>query len=266
MSVFLIVHGKRQVTERAGYVAEFCPVCRGIVPLEVIQLKDGHHVYFIPVSDGEVVGYMGRCTVCGLRRPVNPAAYRSVQEARPGRIVELIAGTFPDIKKRYLLQLSLGARLKSTPGTLPLTSSEREMALTETFDLMAGYADGLLRTASTFDGAAKLAASVTLMVWLLVLSVGIRVGSERAINSMLPATGIILLAGLGLTIFQMMKARKRVVVAEVLPLLARALKPLSPPEAELTVWLKGRGSNKARLGRYLEATQLRAAIQEAPSG
>src|SRR5262245_20739279 len=110
-----IVQGTYRTERRAGLVADFCPVCRGIERFEVIRIGDASHVAFVSVGEGRLAGHMIRCGRCQTGRAFHRQRYAHI--ARESSTLEaLIELTHPNIRAEFAERLELEARLQADPS------------------------------------------------------------------------------------------------------------------------------------------------------
>lgn len=127
--------GVKQHNQCIGYVADFCPFCRGIQAFGIVQRNVGGHVYGVSVGNGTVVGYERICAVCGYAEKVDPLQYRRHEDDESKlEINALIQKTHPDIHERYAKRLAAEAAIRSGET---LDSHTRLTMLAEPFELMA---------------------------------------------------------------------------------------------------------------------------------
>lgn len=114
-----IYAGKRTRHRRLGRVADFCPLCDEIRPCRVTQIESVTHLYFIPLSRGEVKGHTIRCERCRCPITANIGAYLGFVRSRRAGLEELIEQTNPGVEERLIRRLELEERAASadlSPG------------------------------------------------------------------------------------------------------------------------------------------------------
>jgi hypothetical protein len=258
LSTFIIIHGKRQTAKRSGYVAEFCPICREIKPLEIIELAENQHIFFAPIGEEKVLGHFGRCAECGFYRATKPASFRAVEKYDLGTLEELIGYTFPTIRSVYRERLALEARVRAAPASLH--PADREALLTEAFEMISRQASTLLSSAPRFDLQTSLAFWITLGFVIVSPILAIRFMSEVSLNIALKLILVLAAFGFGCTLLQMTRVGRRIIFNQVLPLLLKSLTPLRPSEAELVTCLRRCQNKGLRIGTAVKAEQLWKAL------
>ncbi|MGH7132601.1 MAG: hypothetical protein ACREJO_11705 [Phycisphaerales bacterium] len=71
----LIIWGTKVQRKTKGYVAEVCPNCIGVREIKLDVVSKVSHLYYIPLGDGTVVGYVGTCADCRGEFGLNPDVY-----------------------------------------------------------------------------------------------------------------------------------------------------------------------------------------------
>lgn len=138
----MIIWGKKYVHTRLGYVADFCPLCREVRAFELKRVGLAGHIYYISLSDGDLVGHERRCSVCGIQLSAKPELY-----ARPSKksrtLRELIALTFPNIATHYAGRFALEKAIRDSFAKIP--RDDRLALLKEPFSLLSYKAEPQFR-------------------------------------------------------------------------------------------------------------------------
>ena len=248
----MIVWGTKVTTRRMGYVAEFCPICRGVRPLQVDSVNSVGHLYFIPLGRGKVVCYRGRCADCGLLREVDPLAYLSFAGTSGGSIQALVAETFPGLADVYAERLAFEDKLRERLGSL--SGDERTASILEPFEAIAPMVEG--RTAVEFDRKSGWGCALTFIVPSCFLVAAAAVRSAHLQSVLLIASAVAFGLGTVVTAFFLATGPSRYIRERVLPMLVRSLRPLKPTEAELAQALDKMAGVSLKVGRKLKPQQI----------
>ena len=73
-----IVWGRKLVYRKLGHVADFCPICRKPRPFALQRIGSAGHVYYVSVSQGELVGFERTCLKCHTVYNAEPTHYAKV--------------------------------------------------------------------------------------------------------------------------------------------------------------------------------------------
>ena len=136
----LFIWGSREREKRRGAVAEYCPVCRKIGTFEVVEIRKGLHVWFIPIVPGQLLRTIQICRTCGRESMCSVGRYASIRRFAGGSLEPLITATFPKIREVYREELAT-ANLIATGGVDP---EMRQRLIREAFGMAephfgAGY-------------------------------------------------------------------------------------------------------------------------------
>ncbi|WP_457423800.1 hypothetical protein [Roseateles sp. P5_E7] len=258
-----IVWGKKIVRRKLGHVADFCPICRTTRAFKLVRVGSAGHVYYISSGEGELLGHERACTECGTTLRADPSTYASVAKARTP-LPELIAQTYPSIQdalsERFALESRVAVDLHS------LSVDERGALIREPFMVLSGKVEE--RFSTTHIDKEMALAIVAALVLLIVGPAslhGLMPGEE---GSLFLIFGIL---GLGLVVWQGIQSGRRFMQKAVLPLLARALHPLRPTEAELDSMCSALRVHGHKLGRRMRTADLmshlaRCEPEVAPAG
>lgn len=269
-----------------GYVADFCPVCRGLRPFRLFPIKRAGYVCGFPVGKSRVIAYYRVCNDCGVRLEADPAMFTGTVPILPENMDRLIAETHPDIYVTYRHRLMLEERVKSKP--LGLEHTERTTLIREPFDIIAkayearysseagnhlGMGDAIYillggstaryRPESEIDLHGMLALLATCGVPIAVMMLARVAPTSSELEFLVhdnTAFSCWMLAGLGTTMFFLKTAKSRYIKARLMPLLCRALKPLQPNAVEIDSVLRDLETKDFTLGKKLSARSVVEAL------
>jgi hypothetical protein len=256
----IVFWGKKYVDTRLGYVADFCPLCREVRAFELKRVGLAGHIFYISLTDGDLVGHERKCTVCGTELSARPEIY-----ARPSRepraLRELIAQTFPNLATHYAGRFALEKAIRDPFAKIP--QDDRLALLKEPFSLLSYKAEAqfrasLISTQATLVFFAALIsggiASAPLAVALAPLAVDLPEYEHLIWVAVLIAASII--AWISSFWF-----RKRLLRKEILPPLLSALRPLRPTLDELVIVLKDLKALGLQVGSKIEPQWVMAELQ-----
>ena len=144
--ILLLFWGKVPISNPLGYVADFCRICRKVMPFTVDRVRMVPHFWFIPVGKGEICGHRQRCHGCRAESECFPQTFSTVATATFESVDVLISRTFPAIREVHAKRLALEDRLVRDSDAL--TPEERQTLLMESFELGAAH----YRLASGVEG------------------------------------------------------------------------------------------------------------------
>lgn len=250
--VFFVFWGSKVVTKKLGYVADFCPICRGPQPFELRQVNVVRHIYYVSVGTGRLAGHQRTCSECGTTLDAQTANYASVSPV-PQPVAELIRQTFPRLAEVYEQRLALEERVRTAPATL--SPADRKALIRAPFLLLSPRVER--RFASThIDRETGL--------WILAVFGAIVAAGAIAARLAPDEVGIamlsVLLGGIVVVGTQVARSNVRFLKRDIYPVLARTLRPLRPNESEIAAVLgelKGLGH---RLGGKAKLAELMAAF------
>jgi hypothetical protein len=130
----LIIWGKKRVTKSLGYVADFCPLCRDVRAFELVRVGLAGHVYYLTLSEGELVGYERTCMQCRTVLNAQPDRYAHInyRAQPPGELAPI---TFPKLKEFWAARLGVERELKSVFGKV--SPEDRQTLIREPFILLS---------------------------------------------------------------------------------------------------------------------------------
>ncbi len=249
----MIIWGKKYVYTRLGYVADFCYLCREVRPFELERIGLAGHIYYVSLTQGELVGHRRRCTTCGTEFDAAAERYaRTLKERRPVR--ELLPQTFPDLARHHAGRFALEKAIRD--AFTKLSAADRDALLKEPFKLLAYKAEDRFRNSSVLAGSsAVFFGSMIALGPLVMLLARAAPDYEGEILA-----GMVVVAAIGTWIFSVW-LRGRLLRKDVLPPLASALHPLRPTREELAAVLKDMKALGLKIGKRLSADAVLAAVK-----
>jgi hypothetical protein len=251
-----IVWGRKIKRRTAGYVADYCPVCRAKRVFALQEVRSAGHVYYISLGTGKVVGHEKKCDECGTPFKANPAAYVSVAKARMP-LEELRSLTFPGLEAAIKPQLELDERIRRQR----ITTAERQSLLKAPFIYLSPLVERRFAQTHLDAGSAVALAGTAVLVILAGLA-GERLMPDSRELFIFAALGI----GIAAVVWQMFASGSRFMKREIVPVLAKSLKPLQPTREEIEVVLGELSKLKQKIGRKLRVSELIESMQAPPVG
>ncbi len=246
-----IIAGTKVVRAWMGRTADYCRMCRGFQPAKVVNVKRVGHVYYIPLGRGTSLNLEQTCESCGSMRTIQPGEPEpAVLRDRRADLEWLLAETNPNAKADWAERLSHEARLRS--GTT--SPQERMDAMVESFglaNLLLEMRTGEMRLDS-LSGAGCMTTIVAAFGAAAIAETLGQMNTENAIVAALVVGGI-----LGVfTLILIARDGGRYTKRKILPILARALRPIRPREEEIEQVLSLLRENDLKIGRMLTTQQI----------
>jgi hypothetical protein len=248
-----IVWGKKIVYRKLGFVADFCPICRGPRAFELKRVGSASHVYYITAGEGELVGYERVCQECGTALNAEPAAYASVSKVL-APVPELVKQTFPAMQQVLQERLALEEKVQHAPALL--SQEERRALIRSPFVLLSPKVEK--RFSSTHIDKEV---AMSLVAALLLLMFGPALVAAVAPDSSDLAVLVSLAVGVVLVGWQVALSGRRFMRRQVVPVLARSLRPLRPSEQELKTVLDELRTVRNKMGTKLVLSDLQQGMQ-----
>jgi hypothetical protein len=244
-----IVWGKKLVRREAGFVADFCPICRCKQAFKLTRVGVAGHVYYVSVGEGTLVGFERTCLACATSYQTDAGVYKSVAEQQLP-LPELVARTYPDMDRVLADRLALEEKVLRTPKLL--TSDERHALIRNPFLLLSPKVEEYF-SSTRFDKETTLAGVAMLILVMLTSAVSDSIAPGSAGPAILVALG----AGVSLVVWQLLQSGPRFMRRQVIPNLARALRPLAPSDNEMKAALVELKSLGHKVGTKLNLADLR---------
>jgi hypothetical protein len=242
----LIIHGVKREKTKLGLVAELCHRCRDIRPALVTQIKQFHHVYFIPVGDKKIVGYEVACAGCRRIVTVEQVSYSNYCQRDPGDIGMLVELTNPDAVDRLQDRIELEDRIAGGKAT----RADRVTVITEAITAAGLPVQARLHSLLPTTGVSLVLGLVSACI-LTVLAV-----TPNADPLALYGTGTVTAIALLVFIRSAATGKKRFIRKKVLPALIADIAPLNPTHDEAAEAIRALAKNKLSLAKMLKPQDL----------
>lgn len=250
--------GTTKTKKKLGYVADFCPVCRIVTPLQVTRIGVGEHLYGVSLGKGKLVGHEGVCLICQTRLGIDATTYDFIATTAGEGIDSLLYRTFPKLKEVRAARLALERQV--VEGTL--APADRQMLLMEPFHLFSDLAESHFTGNVQVGGRGGWGCLGTFVTAFLVFMIGNAfVMYPEARSTLSAVVGYILLTGGLVSVVLMIFEPGRIFRCKMLPSLAKALRPLKPTQDEIADALARFKRSGYKLGKKLKPEVLWNEIQ-----
>ncbi len=255
-----IIWGKKRVDRRAGFVADFCPICRKIGFFELTRIGMAGHVYYISVGQGQLVGHSIKCLACETSLSTDARHYAGFAKRKPTDLAELISQTNPEIAKVNKARLDLEETVARSPRLID--ANIRAALLNEPFEILNAEVEARFAKGTTFDLHSGV--SLTVSILLFILAISFLAGAESGQNAEKIGVILMVIAGAGLvnTLVQFHLGKGRFVRKKIIPKLAMTLEPLSPTQEELDGVLRRYNQMGLRIAKHIKLPDLWAALMQ----
>lgn len=248
----IFVWGRKPVYTHAGYVADYCPVCRAARAFAVQRIGMAWHLYYITISKGELAGYQRTCCDCGMVLPMEVGHYSQLS-AEQLPLVQLEQTTNPHLSIRHADALATAARLREAP--LLLDEAERRRQIDAALRLQADALD-------EYEMTTRLDREVW---WSIAAAFAFCTAVLAALRQQAPEnldTGFVIafFLSLGGVAWQLSQMGERFLQREILPKLARSLAPLQPARSELDEAFERMREQGRKLARRIDSARVQQAI------
>ncbi len=243
-----IVWGKKHVYRKVGYVADFCPMCRSIKGFLVRRVGLAGHIYYVSAGEGELVGYQRTCEDCKTTFNADSSKYASFSK-KATSLDDLQHQTYPTLTTVIAERLALEEKVKNTPTLL--SASERQDLVYAPFALLSPkvekqYASIQVDKETGFS-------MLGVIVFFMVIPEFVQKTFPRYAEESLLIFVALSIVFLG---WQFMTAGRRFMRRQIIPVLAKALRPLHPTETEIRSILDGMKQQKHKMGAKLKINDL----------
>lgn len=245
-----IVWGRKIVYRHLGYVADFCPICRSMQPFALRRIGSAGHVYYISTGDGDLVGHDRTCQTCDTPLNGEPDTYASVSRKRLA-LPELQRITYPNWEETLKGRLTLEAEIAQ--GTADLNANDRHALIRLPFLLLSPKIERRF-SSMQIDKEVGLA----LLTALILVPAGVMLATMLFPEQGDASALIFLAIGIGLIIWQGVGASRRYAQRQLVPLLAKNLKPLAPTDHELAKVLAELKHHGEIIGKKLKLDDFKA--------
>jgi hypothetical protein len=252
-----IIWGKKVVSRKLGYVADFCPICRQSQPFILKRIGSAGHIYYISFSSGDLVGFERTCQKCKNSFAAEPDHYATVSK-KSDEVGALAAITYPNLGEVMKTQLALEEKIQSDAASF---SPDKRQALI--LERMLSYAGKVEQRfgATHLDKEIGIAIIAAVLIMIFVPELMSHFQSEDAPLTT-PYFGVL---GLILIGWQIAVSGRRFMNRQVLPHLAKALFPLAPSDAELEQAVTELKRRQLKIGKKLNLPDLRRHLGSSPT-
>lgn len=226
-----IVHGTKRKVRRLGWVADFCPICRRPQQFELSRVGLASHLYFISFGEGKLVGYARRCDSCHITLNADDTRYATISKQRATDFADLAARTMPDMPEKLGERLLLEKRIAEQPHSLDPRA--RAEVIAEPFHIADTLLEAREARSTEMDRPAGIGCLGTILIFAGMVLGAIYI-PKRMENTFFGVMGVALVIGAIYTFVQTNLAPRRYLNSKIIPLLAKALRPLRPTRDEIT--------------------------------
>ena len=245
----IIFWGRKTIRRKKGYVADFCPLCRTPNSFLLERVGSAGHIYGISFGEGKLVGFERTCQECGIAFAADPNTYVSFLK-KPASLNELVIQTFPNLRVVLRERLALEEKIRQSPKTL--AREERDALIRSPFLLLSAKVEKRFSAVHIDKGVglSMIAALALVLVGLEGLKPIAPPDSQAELITIFFATG------LSIVVWQIVMSGKRFMRRQIVPLLAKSLRPLQPSEPELAAALSELKKSKYKIGKKLKLEDL----------
>ncbi len=246
----MLVWGTTIKRKAVGWVADFCPLCRGLRPFRLQRIGAAGHVWFISLGSGSFLGNEIECSACGTIHETDSSRYTRVSDDL-AELDELVRRTLPGADGRVEALVAREQRVTRAQ----LAPGEREALSREAILHGAGQVDRQIREQRS-PPKARLVGWITFGLLVLFAAFGPRLGEPLG-----PLLALAFFAGLLVCLYFAVTRIRSHVRGIVEPAVARGLAPLKPTVEEIreaVAHVRTLGSDGAK---KLKPARLRDAIE-----
>jgi len=254
-----IIWGTRHVRQHRGYVADFCAICRRIERFHVSDIRVAHHFFFIPFAKSETTSQMRTCTACGQQAFPEPGTYDAFVADAQADIDTLVRETNPTLLEELTDRLVLEEKAKQSLAGL--SPDERTTLLTEPFVALSEQVGRRFAR----GGCSNILGVPMMLVSLFLFCLWIVYSDEPGAGTQTLAwvAGVVSWILFPASLYFFATSSRRYMKGRIVPLLAKALAPLKPTEAELAKVIETLEADGYKIGWKLKATWIAEALRAA---
>ncbi|MDQ7826875.1 MAG: hypothetical protein RDV48_29015 [Candidatus Eremiobacteraeota bacterium] len=215
---------------RLGYVADFCPYCRGLRCFSFVEINLVTRFMLIPTRK-EFVREEIKCSACKIRLLSEKKRYTAI-EKKPLPPVKLMEKTLPGFNNEFAHRLALEETLELEPHSLPCET--RQFFIREIFNVLSPDLDFRCSTCCIDLPVAIALTGIFALPFLTYLKLADLVSSEVLDG----ATAISALACLGALVIVIRGEPRRYLRRVLLPKLVKGLRVIEPLREELVTCLE----------------------------
>ncbi len=225
-----IFWGTKKTIRKAGYVADFCPICRDIKMFQLIRVGMASHIYGLSFGKGKLAGHDKICSDCGVDLQADPAIYKDILKRHDDmRIDDLVTATFPNILESYASRLTIEEQLSNDP--VSVDANTRGSVIMEPFNLLAPVVEERF-SATRIDRYVGITLLLTIVLMIIVAKV-FKLLFPLNMDLKEQAVMVTFVVGILATFVQGFKSGGRYMRKEIYPKIVRSLQPIHPSQVEL---------------------------------
>lgn len=239
----VLIRGEEVKTIPAGYVADFCPIDRGVQAGLLMRFQRRRHLHFVPIERGRDVGLRAACLVCETPWMTPPGRYGEPSDDEAATPAELLEGAAPEHQRAVRQRVELERRVSR--GTL--TAEQRATLVYEPFPFVHILMFKLPRSGRIL--------AYVLLLLAFVVTLVLAPHALRGSRVVLIPLVIFLVVTVGLA-YLALRQWRRLLDNEVLPRLVRALTPLQPTHEEISGAVQRMREQRLNRAKWIRVDEL----------
>ncbi len=244
----VLVWGKKYSYKLLGYVADFCPICRGPQAFRMRRTKLVPHFWYIPTGLGEFVCNERRCLACGVDFNGEPTRYASLSKKR-GSFEQLKPLTFPNFDQVERGRMEVEAAVRKNPAMLP--ARDRYLLIRQPMELLSPRVENHWRATHIDREVGLTFVGAIAAVWA-----GAALATRFSPDNVDVVTLTLLALGVLAVFVQFLLTGRRYMRRQIAPLLVRCLAPLKPAPSEVERAVDEMKSGRHKIGAKLDVRDL----------
>lgn len=262
-----IVWGTKRVQKKLGYVADFCPLCRGAQAFRLTRISMAGHVYGVSLSSGKLAGFERQCLGCKIVLEADHEHYADIAKTYPlervpesSQVSQLARQSNPGLAERHARRMELEQEIRR--GNVPADPALRKFLIKEPFLLLAPNVErAFAETMIDLPLLLTLVGAIAVPIGLFWLLDSVLVGdAKELIPVFMAVAGLLALIAV---VVQGYLVKNRHLRRHFYPKLVRTLKPLRPQPAELASVIGEIRQLGYTLGKRTKPAQLEPLLQSA---
>lgn len=252
--------GQSTIQKRRGFVADFCPMCREMLTVRLIEFRRAPHINGIAIGFvlGRSTGFVTECTKCGFRIKTRLERFESVEKRRPESLDELEQRTNPRARNDFGTRLETERRIRHGA---PLPPEKRQAFLREPFRLVRNEIDTDQGIYLRRDQTSLWIAVSSFVGPIPFVAVASNIENQTVAESLAILGFTVFVIGLATTLFRISTRRYRFFRVKLLPMIDRALRPLAPSMTELEETIDWLRETDFKFANRLRASDFRDRLQ-----
>ena len=242
------IWGTKNVYSKMGHVADFCPICRRLRAFSVRRTGLAKHIYYVTISQGDLVCYERTCLKCKTILAADLNDYECIPEKNEP-LPALVNMSNPHMMELLKDRLALEDVMRKAPTSL---DDELRFALIHSpFYLLSPMVERRL-SKLFFDPELWLAIGASVLILKIVPGLADRYLPAQSDRIYIGSLIFCLL----LVFWQLLTQGNRYVRKRIVPVLAKSLEPLRPKVSELNVIVRDMKERKHKLGRKIKVADI----------